>query len=90
MVTSRHQPSPSAGGSDRLQFGEDVGEEPRIGVDPEHGPAEAADHVHAPVPEPLPAAPDQERLQRVRYLPRQGAKSRDRAVVFACWQAGAT
>lgn len=51
-----------------LQLGEDLGEEGRLGVDPEHGSAEGVDDEETAVPEAVLVVLHQERLQRVADL----------------------
>ncbi len=54
--------------ADILQLGEHLGEEARLGVDPEHGPAQPVDDVDAAVPEAVLVSLHEERLQRVADL----------------------
>ena len=55
-------------GSDILELREDLGEEGRFRVDPEHGAAQLVDDADTPVPELVLVRLHQERLQRVAYL----------------------
>ena len=55
-------------GSDIFQLGEDLGEEAGLGVDPEHGGAEAIDDVDAPVPEAILVRFNEEWLEGVAYF----------------------
>jgi hypothetical protein len=53
---------------DVLEFGEDLGEETRLRVDPEHRLRQLVDDLDATVPELLLVRLDEERLQRVADL----------------------
>lgn len=56
------------GGAAPLQLGEDLREEGRLTVDPEHLLAEQVHDEEATVPELFPSTIHQERFQRVGYL----------------------
>lgn len=60
--------TPHSADAAALELGEDLGEEARLGVDPQHVRRQPVDDDEAPVPELLLGVLDEERLQGVRNL----------------------
>jgi hypothetical protein len=55
-------------GADVFQFCEDLSEEPGLGIDPQHGPTQAVDDIHAAFPKTFLVRLNEKRLQWVTDL----------------------